>query len=236
METIFPTGAGFAGFFVIGARKNPSSPTVTQRTGTAILKRTYNINPTTGALTPSNEPLPVFMHDTGDNLLVNGDFETDPLDGDWVPEGGAAVAQTPDVNDADFNFMRVSGSANSRVVQTLTFDKPLGGRTFTFSFSTSADASAQINNVRLEADGENGTIVICNMNRGLSAVMSRYSASGTWPSHLQATEMRVVLRMATSSFINVFYDNAQVEERGYLTVWDPVTTLRYEHDLATFKP
>lgn len=57
METIFPTETGFQGFFMIGFRKSGG---VTQRTGTVILKRTYDIDGG-GALTPAADFLPVLM-------------------------------------------------------------------------------------------------------------------------------------------------------------------------------
>ena len=63
METIFPTDTGFEGFFVVGFRKYPDGSGQTQRTGTVILKRTYDIDPVSGTLAPCAEPLPVFTQD-----------------------------------------------------------------------------------------------------------------------------------------------------------------------------
>lgn len=72
METIFPTDTGFEGFFVVGFRKYPDGSGQTQRTGTVILKRTYDIDPVSGTLVPCAEPLPVFTQDVqfeeSDNL------------------------------------------------------------------------------------------------------------------------------------------------------------------------
>ena len=147
METIFPTGTGYEGFFMVGSRKDPTSLTTTQRTGTAVLKRTYDIDPAPGGLTPVAEALPVFLQDVAENFLLNSDFESDLLDGkghpiDWLPEGGASIAKVLDRDDADNHFMGVSGTANSRVVQTITLEEPLGGRSFAFSFSTIAESSS----------------------------------------------------------------------------------------------
>ena len=41
---------------------------------------------------------------------------------------------------------------------------------------------------------------------------------------------------AADATCQLWYDKVQVEERGFQTVWDPETTLRYEHDLVPFKP
>jgi hypothetical protein len=66
--------------------------------------------------------------------------------------------------------------------------------------------------------------------------MTRVQATGIWPSDLEATEIDVVLRMATNSLRTVIYDEVQLEERSYRTRWDSNTIARYEHDLAAFKP
>lgn len=238
METIFPSGKGYEGFFLVGVRKDPNGLTTIQRTGTVVLKRTYEIDPATGTLLPAEKPLPVFMRDQPDNLVVNSDFELPLFDdennpSDWQPDDAVTISQAPDPDDDENHFLQVAGAAGGCVVQTLTFEEPLGGRQFWFSFSASADeASTRIEGVQLEADGH----AICVINRDLETTMKRFSATGTWPTELGAKEMRAVLRMAVNSAHMVQYDKIQVEERGYRTVWDPATTLRYEHDLAAFKP
>ncbi|MCP4428753.1 MAG: DUF2169 domain-containing protein [Chloroflexi bacterium] len=241
METVFPEDDGYEGFFLVGNRKNPDGGTAIQTTGTVVLKRTYDINPVTAQLTPSAGLLPVFMKDQRDNLLLNSHFESDLLDGegnpiDWQPEG-VTIATVPDPADSENHFMQVAGNADGRVVQTITVDEPLGGQTFTFSFWAISDANAEIQDARLEADGENGLVTICSIDVSLTNLsMSRRETTGTWPFDLTATEMRVVLRMADDSNRTVFYDNVQVEKRGYGTVWNPDTTMYFEHDLAAYKP
>jgi len=240
METVFPSDKGYDGFFVVGVRKDLNSLTTIQRTGTVILKRTYDIDPLAGMLSPSAMPLAVFMRDQPDNLLINSDFESPLFDDkgnpiDWQPEG-VTIAPETDPDDADNHFLQVVGAASGRVVQTLTFEEPLGGRPFVFSFSAKADADTQIQGVQLEADGDDGLIVICAKDANLDTDLARHSETGAWPPDLAATEMRVVLRMAADAAHTVSYDNVQVEERDYETMWDPATTLRYEHDLAAFKP
>ena len=246
METIFPEDAGFAGAFLIGFRKFPDGSATTQRTGTAVLKRTYSIDPSDGALTPAEEPIPIFNEDVPDNLVVNGDFSSsqktlgesddDTAPGAWTSEGGAVavLAEDQGLEGTDDTALEVTGSANSRVVQTIEFEEPLGGRSFTLSFWAKADvAGTQINNVRLEADGASP---ICDIDESLTTNMStRFDAGGTWPADLEATAMQVVLRMATNSSRTVYYDNVQVEERPFLTK-PPTNALRYEHDMVPFKP
>lgn len=233
MEVIFPTAAGYAGFFMVGFRKTANG--VTQRTGTVILKRTYAVDPIAETLMPSAAALPVFMQDQADNLVSNSDFELGEVNSpsDWEPEA-ATIALATGQGVASSKALQVSGSANGWVIQTLTFEKPLGGRQFTFSFSARANhLPARIENVQLEAGG---STPICVINADLTVAMTRFSATGMWPANLNATEMQVVLRMATDPSQIVFYDQVQIEERSYLTLWDPKTVLRYEHDLAAFKP
>ncbi len=228
METIFPTHQGFSGMFVPGFRKAGGA---TQRTGTVILKRTYNVNGTTGTLTPA-AALPVFVQDQPFNLLANSDFEqvSEGKPSDWEAEAGLLIT-TELANDPNHR-LKVSNKANGRVTQKLTFEEPLGGRQFVFTFEAYSDTAAAIQNVQLEAEGR----TLCVLNANLNTVPTRFSAVGTWPTDVQGKEMLVVLRMATQNARTVFYDKVQVEEASYQTVWASDTTLRYEHDLAAFKP
>ena len=60
METVFPTADGLAAFFLTSYRVAGGA---IQRTGTVILKRTYDVNAATGALSPSASALPIFDSD-----------------------------------------------------------------------------------------------------------------------------------------------------------------------------
>ena len=246
METIFPTGTGYAAMFLVSARKNPATSTEVQRTGTVVLKRTYAINSTTQTVAPDSRALPIFMQDRPANLLLNSDFESPLFDGDgnpidWLPENAEIEPYpNPDVIDpldTPYLWLQVTGSSTGRVVQTLTFDEPVGGRAFTFRLEVSASAATQIQNVQLEADGNSSGIVsLCTLDSSVTTNMTKKQRSGVWPAELEATEMRVVLRPASTAGVTVWYDNVQVEERGYETVYNPATTLLYEHDLAAYKP
>ena len=251
MQTNFPTDPGTQSFFLIGYRKNPSAPAQIQRTGTVLLKRTYtiapNADPALGDLTPMEEALPIFMADVPNNLARNGGFEATraafgevptntvpPQPGGWTAASGATVTLADDQGrqGSDDRAVRVTGTANGRVTQTVEFAAPLGGRTFTLSFYAKADAVTSIANARLEAAG---AAPICVISQGLTANMVRFSATATWPANVQATALQIVLRAAVDAGRTVFYDDVQVEERAYLTE-PPVTALRYEHDLAPYKP
>lgn len=232
METFFPTAIGYEGFFLVGFRKTNS--TITQRTGTAILKRTYGVDPVTGVLTPSPDALPIFFQDSADNVVENSDFATVTNGSPTGWRGESATIGIEPGHGVSGNALRVTGTANGRVLQTLTFDAPLGGRRFVLSFSAkSLPAAGVLQNVQLEVDGSGP---ICLINANVTTVMTRFSASGVWPLTVQAKEMRLVLRMANTTAVTVYYDRVQVEERNHLTRWDARTTLRYEHDLVSFKP
>ena len=179
MEIIFPAKPGLSGFFLIGFRKTAEN--MTERTGTVVLKRTYDIDPVTQRLTPAETPLPIFMQDHADNVVENSDFAL-PEGGGEAPLGWQADTATIAVESGagvEGNALRVTGSPNGRVIQTLTFDEPLGGRQFFFSLSAqSLFTTARIENVQLEVEG---SAPICVMSRNLGTAFTRFSASGTWP-------------------------------------------------------
>lgn len=236
METIFPEDRGYKGFFLVGFRKGPEMPAITQRTGTVVLKKTFDIDPVAGVLIPSADPFPIFIQDRPDNYVLNSDFNSSDENSNlylWQPDQQVTI--TPkDPNADDYKNFFVAGTANGQIVQTLTFNKPLGGREFWLSFSarSAEDTTARLESVQLES----GSHIICTISANLTDSMSRFSEKGIWPSDLQTTEMKVVLRMATNGSNTVFYENIQVEERDHLTVWDHNATLRFENDIVAFKP
>jgi hypothetical protein len=237
METIFPEDTGYKGLFLVGFRKDPDRPTITQRTGTVVLKRTFDLDPVAGELIPSADAHPIFIQDHQDNLVINGDFNsTDDSENlyFWNPEQSVSIEATDDPDSDENYFLRLTGAANGRVVQKLEFGEPLGGRQFWLSFSamSSNSTTARIENVELESNNQ----VICTLSADLTNTMDRFHINGTWPPDLQTTEMNVVLRMATNSSQAIIYNNVQVEERSHLTLWDSAATLRYENDIAPFKP
>ena len=232
MQVTFPTEQGYAGMFVVGTRKSSGR---LERIGTLVLKRTYDVNPVSGVLAPAAAPIPVCQKDQPDNLVLNGDFES-PFPGPWVSAGTVALVGTAGVGGS--NAVSVTG-VGAELTQVVTFDAPLGGREFTLSFSAKADpvgppfVNAQVHQVCLQA-GDN--TVICAVDPLLTDVMQRFSVTGTWPTAVTATEGQIILPAPMDAARTAFYDQVQLEERAYLTVWNPETILRYEHDLAAYKP
>jgi hypothetical protein len=229
METVFPEETGYAGFFLVGFRKNPAPPHQTQRVGTAILKRTYAItpalNPVQGLVTPAADPFPVFDQDQPDipgqigNLVVNGDFEDTDVSV-WQPQSNATIARVAEAGGSGDFMLRVTGDANRQVTQTLTMPEALAGHKFTLIFAAKATVASTVT-VELRA----GATTICTVNAGLTATLKWFSAEGRWPSTVSATQMQVVLRTASVDGRTVFYDDVSVFSR-----------IRFEHDLAPYKP
>ena len=73
METIFPELTGLASFFLNSFRRTGGA---LEQTGTVIVKRTYNVNPATGALAPAETALPIFESDQTIEIGPPDDRET----------------------------------------------------------------------------------------------------------------------------------------------------------------
>ena len=246
MEMRFPTAVAYAGAFVAGYRKNAAGQV--ERTGTVVLKRTYDIDPDTGDLTPSATAVPFFVKDQPDNQVFNGDFELseqdlDPSGSATAPAAWTATAASVVLSGAPGSrTLTVGGAPTGAVVQAISFEHPLGGRQFTLSFAVRTDVApvkpVQCVDAHLEAEG---SAPICAITATVTAAGGRLSATGAWPADLPATEMRVVLRPPTrtdgdATVSALLYGAVQVEEGAVPTVFAPQTTFRYEHDLAPFKP
>jgi hypothetical protein len=70
METVFPEVTGLASFFLTAHRMTGG---ILELTGTVIVKRTYDVNPLDGRLTPAATALPIFdsdqMLETDDEII-----------------------------------------------------------------------------------------------------------------------------------------------------------------------
>jgi hypothetical protein len=217
METIFPTETGFEGLFFAGWHRSAGGQIT--RTGTVVVKRTYDVqpdpDPALGTLTPSESPLPVFMLDQPEALVVNPDFEGG-ID-NWTPEGSATASH----GEADGAKFLVVGGTNGRVTQTIDVGAPLRGREFVLSFKAKADAATSIAGVRLEAGGQ----VLCEAGGALTTNWQPLPpGTGVWPSNLAATSLTVVLKGAADPGRQVHYDDVTLTHIGY------------EHDLGADKP
>lgn len=240
MDTRFPDKKeGYDALFFVGWRKSIIGATdtaATERTGTVVLKRTYDINPDTGTLTVSKDAHLVFLRDYPEqvDLVRNGDFESDLFDStgqpkDWQPQEGAVIERVTDPTDPTNHWLRVSGPSGGRVVQRIDFGKPLGGQAFVIGISARADAPTAIDAVQLEAEGAVGPI--CAISSELKTeeiVLSCTEATNwEWPQkeNWNTSVMCLVLPVAKDVNRSVFYDDVHL-----------YNALRYEHDLASYKP
>lgn len=237
METIFPKHDGYKGIFFIGYRKDPNNPTKTERVGTVVLKRTYDIaaggGTEAGRLTPSTDAHDIFFQDQMDladyfdNLVANSDFSLVDENGKlahWQADSSLIIEQ---VEENDNHFMRVTTSVSGRVFQAVSLPEQLGGRKFVLRFNAKADDGVTVR-VRLEAGGE--TICDQTVDPGTDfrdAEQGLFSATGKWPESAMPTDMDVVMEILNGSgqAVAVHFDDVSLHP-----------LIRYEHDMCSFKP
>jgi hypothetical protein len=225
--------------FFLGQRERNAQ---IERTGTIVLKRSYQIDRAAHTIAPASESA-VLTRDYPDNLVVNGDFELSRTDlgegvdatqpGAWQVSGLAAFAPAAGVGSA----RGLSIAAGSTISQAISFDQPLGGRTFTLSLYARTDGAAPLSMPVLAElvleDPDAGKI--CVVTGTLDGTMRRRKKSSRWPATVTATKARLVIHGAAAA-AGVTVDRVQLEERRTMTRWDPETILRYESDLAPYKP
>ena len=243
MQITLPEFPGYAGMFLVGQRERDGA---IERTGTVVLKRAYVIDSAAGTLTPA-ESASLLTRDHPDNLVLNGDFELSQLDlneepkdanlpGAWKSEAGT-VAFNAAAGESSARGLRIDGTPG-RVAQTIDFEQPLGGRTFTLSLYARTDSATPLAMPALAelalAPPDTGSIAVVSAT--LDGTMRRFVATGTWPAAVTAKEARVLLHGASAAADAVSVDRVQLEERATTTRWDPQTILRYESDLAPYKP
>ena len=243
MQITMPELPGYAGMFLVGQRERDGA---LERTGTVVLKRAYVIDSVAGTLTPAASTS-LLMRDHPDNLVLNADFELSQLDlneepkdanlpGAWKSEAGT-VAFNAAAGESSARGLRIDGTPG-RVAQTIDFEQPLGGRTFTLSLYARTDSAVPLAMPVLAelalAPPDTGSIAIVSAT--LDGTMRRFEGTGTWPATVSATKARVLLHGAAAAADAVSVDRVQLEERATSTRWDPQTVLRYESDLAPYKP
>lgn len=106
METIFPVAPGVAAFFLNGHRVVDG---VIEGTGTLIVKRSYEVNGTTGALQPSAAPFPIFQ---SDEMEPDGRVRHEHDLAPFKPEGDLIVRGF--VGPAGEQRLRVDGTTRLR--------------------------------------------------------------------------------------------------------------------------
>jgi hypothetical protein len=211
-----------------------------QSVGAVIVKGTFQ---DMDRPTPSEQQMPIFLKDVPFNYIRNGDFES-LKDGSvlgWFAEGGTVTGETSVVMESAGGAVKLhSTRRQAHLTQTLTLDKPVGGRTFVLSFyARAARATAAspltVNGFRLQAAGSGHSI--CQVSASLTNRFERIiSPAETWPADETATEIAVMLPGSGDSTNDVYFDRVQVEESKQVTCWDEETVFQYEHDLVPYKP
>lgn len=223
---------------IMGYRVRPDVQRLTdqsqaQKVLVAIVKGTF------AADDPDAKPLaqqaPVFDQDVFFNSVRNADFATGKLADDgsgqvpvaWSSQGPAISLHT---SSEESHYMRVEGAG--RVTQPISFVQELGGRTFVFSFQARSEATLTIGGIQVESKSG---VVVFTEPRALTSGFCRYiSGPATWPAGLSDKEVTVVLMGADATAIE--YDQVQLMEGTTAYDFDLSDTVRYEHDLAIYKP
>jgi hypothetical protein len=87
METVFPQEPGYAGAFFVGFRKRPHGGGPTERVGTVVVKRTYDIDPAGRRVTPAAEAEDVLTADETVGDVVRRESDVVP----FKPESDVVV-------------------------------------------------------------------------------------------------------------------------------------------------
>jgi hypothetical protein len=122
------------------------------------------------------------------------------------------------------------------VAQPLVFDRPVGGRTFTLSLKVQATADVTLDGIRVV--GKSGVVLLResppltgdDLPDGFVAI----SATATWPAGLADTE--ATLMLVGSGDATVHYDQIRFAEGPLPDTRADADVVRFEHDLALFKP
>ena len=134
METFIPPLSATKAFFQIGISTDRWRDQPAYGVGYPSCRPTMWI-PAADALTPSPDALPIFFQDSADNVVKNSDFSRVTNGSPTAWQGESATIAVEPGHGVSGNALRVTGTTNGRVLQTLTFDAPLGGRQFVLSLS-----------------------------------------------------------------------------------------------------
>ncbi|NJN18634.1 MAG: hypothetical protein HC822_21450 [Oscillochloris sp.] len=208
-------------------------PNAAQQVLTGIVKGTFNAGGS--GVSPAVVQFPLFEQDVFFNLVRNGEFSS----GAQMAADGAIITPvagwtSPDENTTIAHLdapqhMQVNGAG--RVVQPVAFDRALGGRTFTLRYRARAAVNTSIPGIRLETP--TGTTLFGG-TQNLTSGFSEFEDSATWPPDVDEAQALLVLHGAAG--VAVEYAWVRLNEGNTILPLDPLDPIRYEHDLAIFKP
>jgi hypothetical protein len=140
---------------------------------------------------------------------------------------GSTISQ---LEDAGTTIMRVVGTG--QVTQALTFGSPLGDRSFTLQFRAKASTNVTIGGIQVKS--KSGEIQLTQTYSLTPSFQVFTSPTYTWSPELKDTEATLILQGASG--ITIDYDYVQLVEGSTVFPFDPDNPIRYEHDLAIYKP
>jgi hypothetical protein len=210
--------------FVVGHRNTASGP---EKVGALIIKGTFD-GLASPEPAPKEEQVPVLMSDVP-FLVPNGDFE----DATLVPwQSSSAILEQVEHDDRNWGRLTSTGPG-PRISQTISSTSALTGRHFILGFEAwvenlDSDESLEVEGFRLESLTD-PSVEICTFAAELSnKPKTVFSEPVPWPALGTADSFNVVLVGTGDPGKPVYFDNVQVHE--------DVAQIRYENDLAVFKP
>ena len=144
----------------------------------------------------------------------------------WIADG----PEITQIEDAGTTLMRVMGGG--QVTQALTFGSPLGDRSFTLQFRARASANVTLN--RIQVKSKSGEVQLAQTYSLTPSFQVFTSPTHTWSPELKDTEATLILQ--GTSGVTIDYDYIKLIEVIEVFPFAPGNPIRYEHDLAIYKP
>lgn len=181
--------------------------------------------------------LPIFEQDVFFDLVRNGDFragaQVDP-DGTVITPVAAWTSADPATtisHHSATSVMRVQGVGP--VTQVVALAGPAGGRPFTLRVRArvTGGAGASVGGIYLEA--ESGQRLLTGTAE-LTPAFTEFQRTGSWPPAL--ADERALLALSGAAGATVEYQWVRLHEGSSSLAPDARDPIRYEHDLAAYKP
>lgn len=224
------------GYRVASETDDLTSQDQAQKVLVALVKGTFIADDPTATPLPVEQQIPIFLQDVFFNAVKNADFtEGEQRDSEgnlitsvssWMAEG-STIRQ---LEDSGTTIMRVVG--DGQVTQALTFGSPLGDRSFTLQFRAKASANVTIGGIQVKS--KSGEVQLAQTYSLTPSFQVFTSPTYTWSPELKDTEATLILQGANG--ITIDYDYVQLFEGSTVFPFDPDHPIRYEHDLAIYKP